>query len=397
MQWRALLALAVSLILAQGALAAVIPQIGDGDLEQVLALAGTNRAQLEQALFSCQQKPFTMEAMRFLIANLPASDLGVIKADVLVQHVEQAMQARGEFAYCKTYDDAMWAHYVLAPRVSQEPLSPWRPYFLEQLRAAVATCATLEEAALKVNEWSGKHVTYKPTQSRDQGPLVTLKSGYGRCEEEVIFYVCACRSVGIPARQAYCPYWSVGDDNHAWAEIMGSDGNWHYTGACEPRPALDDAWFNQTVKNAPLVVSVSFGAPGSTELRGGLYYENENQEEILSQQQTPGARFCLLNSTARYRETGRIVMRAPGAATDAKLGVYVFNYGALRLIARVPFQLEVASIALGPGTFVLSLASSTGPASEVVEVEPDTESDLVWDEQAPLPPEVLLHFPADAV
>lgn len=397
MQWRALLALAISLILAQGALAADIPQISDDELEQVMSLAGSNRVQLEQSLFSCQQKPFTMEAMRFLIASLPSSDLGVIKADALFEHVDLAMQARGEFAYCQSYDDALWAHYVLAPRVSQEPLSPWRPYFFEQLRDTVTACTTLEEAAVKVNEWCGQRVTYKPTQSRDQGPLVTLKSGYGRCEEEVIFYVCACRAVGIPARQAYCPYWSTGDDNHAWAEVMGSDLNWHYTGGCEPRPVLDDAWFNQTVKNAPLVVSVSFGLPASTELRGGLFYENENQEEILSQQLVPGARYCLLNSTARYRGTGRIVMYAPGAAADAKMGVYVFNYGALRLIARVPFQLEAASIALGPGAYVLSLASPAGPAAAVVEVEPDSESVLRWEEQPALPSDVLLHFPADAV
>ena len=55
----------------------------------------------------------------------------------------------------------------------------------------------------------------------------------------VIFFIDACRSVGIPARQAYCPYWAVGDDNHAWAEVLGSDGRWHFTGGCEPAPALD--------------------------------------------------------------------------------------------------------------------------------------------------------------
>jgi hypothetical protein len=397
MQWRVLLVLTVSLILSQGALAADIPQISDSGLEQVLLLAGSNRAQLEQALFNCQQKPYTMAAMRFLIANLPSADLGVIKTEALIQHVELAMQARGEFAYCQSYDDSAWAHYVLAPRVSQEPLSPWRPYFLEQLRDTVASCATLEEAAVKVNEWCGKRVTYKPTQSRDQGPLVTLKSGYGRCEEEVIFYVCACRAAGIPARQAYCPYWSIGDDNHAWAEVMGSDGRWHYTGGCEPRPVLDDAWFNETVKNAPLVVSVSFGLPGSTELRGGVAPVNESGEEILFAQDIPGASYCLLNSTARYRQTGRVTVEASGTIESARLGVYVFNYGALRLIARTPYQNGVASIALGPGTYVLSTASTAGPRAALFTVERGVDSRIVWEEQAALPPEVLLHFPADAV
>ncbi len=395
MLWRAILTLCVSLMLAQSVLAADLPSVSDGELEQVLLLAGSNRAQLEQALFSCQQKPFTMEAMRFLIANLPAADLGVIQAGQLEQHVELAMAARGAFGYAQAYDDATWAHYVLPPRVSQEPLSPWRPYFMEQLRGEVADCATLEDAALKVNAWCGKRVTYKPTQARDQGPLVTLKSGYGRCEEEVIFFISACRSVGIPARQAYCPYWSVGDDNHAWAEVLGSDGRWHYTGACEPAPQLDSAWFDSTVKNAPLVVSVCYGLPGSTDLRWGSVTVNESEEEVLSLQDAPGARFCLLNSTANYRQTGRITLEADVPNAAARLGVYVFNYGALRLIARVPYRMGAASIALGPGTYVLSTASSTGPAAMLFEVEPGVESRFVWAAQPPLPAELVLHFPAD--
>jgi hypothetical protein len=395
MLWRAILMLCMLLALAQGALAADIPPVGDNDLEQALLLAGSNRAQLEQALFACQQKPFTMEAMRFLVANLPAADLGVVTAADLVQHVELAMSARAEFGYAQGYDDATWAHYVLPPRVSQEPLSPWRPYFYDQLRDEVTGSATREEAAVAINAWCGQRVTYKPTQSRDQGPLITLKSGYGRCEEEVIFFVCACRSVGIPARQAYCPYWSAGDDNHAWAEVLGSDGRWHFTGACEPAPTLDSAWFGTSVKNAPLIASVSYGLPGSTDLRWGSVIVNECEEEVLSLQDAPGARFCLLNSTANYRQTGRITLEADVQNETARLGVYVFNYGALRLIARVPYRLGAASIALGPGTYVLSTASSTGPAAMLFEVEPGVESRFEWAAQAPLPAELVLHFPAD--
>lgn len=392
---RALLTLGLVLVLAHGARAADLPPVSDDLLEQVLVLAGDNRAQLEQALYSCQQKPYTMAAMRFLIANLPAADLGVIQASQLMEHVALAMAARGEFGYAQGYDDATWAHFVLPVRVSQEPLSAWRPYFLAQLRGEVASAATLEAATLRINAWCGQRVTYKPTQSRDQGPLVTLKSGYGRCEEEVIFFISACRSVGIPARQAYCPYWSTGDDNHAWAEVLGSDGSWHYAGACEPAPALDSAWFDTAVLSAPLIVSISYGPPDTSELGGGSTLVTASGEEVLSVQETPGARYCLLNRTAHYRRTGRITVAASTLNDGARLSVYVFNYGALRLIARVPYRNNAASIALGPGDYVLSTAAQSGPAALLHTVAQDVASTIVWEEQPPLPPELVLHFPAD--
>jgi hypothetical protein len=392
---RVILTVCFILILVQGAIAADIPQIADESLEQALALGGANRAQLEQALFSCQQKPFTMEAMRFLIANLPAADLGVVQAQELVQHVELAMQARAEFAFCKDYDDAAWAHYVLPPRVSQEPLSAWRPYFYEQLRNVVADCTTREEVAVKINAWCGERVKYKPTQSRDQGPLVTLKSGYGRCEEMMIFFICASRSVGLPVRQAYCPYWSINDDNHAWSEVLGSDGRWHYLGACEPSPKLDDAWFNAAVKNAPLIVSTCFGLPETAAAHTGQPQLTSGGEEVLVLQNMPGARYCQLNSTGNYRRIERLALEARTLNEGARLGVYVFNYGALRLIIRVPFIDGKINLALGAGTYVLSTSSHEGPHAVLYTVDPSVDSLSLWEELPPLPAEMMLAFPAD--
>ena len=61
-------------------------------------------------------------------------------------------------------------------------------------------------------------------------------------EKESTFLVTALRSIGIPARQLYVPWWAHCDDNHAWVEAQ-VDGSWHYLGACEPEEALDRGWF----------------------------------------------------------------------------------------------------------------------------------------------------------
>lgn len=379
--------------------AADIPSITDADLEQALQLAGSNRGELEAALFSCLQKPYTMAAMRFMVASLPVVDMGSISAAQLEEHVELALQARGEFAWGAGYDDAVWAHYVLPPRVSQEPLSAWRPYFYAQLRELVASCRTLDEAAVKVNYWCGERVRFQQTQRRDQGPLATLKSGYGRCEEMVIFYIAACRAVGIPARQAYCPYWAVSDNNHAWTEVLGADGRWHYVGACEPAPTLDSAWYGGAVKQAPLVVSVCFGLPDYTELRWGKLWVNDSGEPILVQKPEPGARYCLLNSTSNYRATSLVTVEEPAepapAADPRWLYVHVFNYGALRQIARIPFIAGAASLELGPGDYVFSCENAFGPGSVLKHVDPGVELAFAWDDQIEAPAEMLLQFPAD--
>lgn len=375
-----------------------IPAISDVELDAAIELAGANRGELEAALDYCLQKPFTMEAMRFLIANLPLADLGSISMQMLIETVELAMEAYFNHDYAD-YDAATWAHYVLPPRNSQEPLSNWRPYFKAELEELVADCATLEKAAIIVNKWCGERVGFKQTQRRDQGPLTTLKSGYGRCEEMVIVYVCACRSVGIPARQASCPWWSWSDNNHAWVEVLGSDGRWHYVGGCEPRDILDDAWYNTAVKRAPIVGSRCFGLP------------EEMGPEVLRYNDEPGARYCQINSISFYRSTSVLrveLLNAVSAMSDPDrsykaddsidhwLYVYVFNFGALRPIVKVLVDDScAATIELGAGKYVLSTDLPVAEPMVWAEVTDGEETTIDWLDAPVVPADFILEFPAD--
>jgi hypothetical protein len=372
------------------ALAADIPGVSETELRQALEISGTNRPELESALDASRQDPFMLAAMRFVIGNLPAADLGIISAADLIENYALALAARSETQYGAHYDDATWAHWVLPPRVSQEPLSDWRPFFHGELRELVADSQTIEDAAVAVNYWCGERVGFKQTQRRDQGPLATLKSGYGRCEEMVIFYIDACRAVGIPARQAYCPYWAINDNNHAWVEVYGSDGRWHFTGGCEPKDTLDQAWFAKAVHNAPLIVSMCFGLPG------------EKRGDVLSIGDAPGARYCSLNSTSFYRQTGWLELYVPQARGGDEDGepyevvVHVFNFGALRRIAYVKLDENgYTMVELGPGTYVVTTSAPTQQPAIWATVHPDDTTGLTWDDAAAPPEEYLLQFPAD--
>jgi transglutaminase-like putative cysteine protease len=263
---------------------------------------------------------------RFLLAYLPLGDFPTIPAEVLLENIHLAREARQRFPWGYSYDDTLYRHFVLPLQISQEPFLSHRiirePYdlllgwreFLEELTPRIVGL-TMTDAALEVNHWCREKATYRPTDARDQDPLTTIRAGFGRCEEEMILAIAALRSVGIPARQCYTPYWAHCDNNHAWVEVW-TDGAWHYFGACEPAPTLDNAWFTSAAKRAMLVISSAYG-------------DYEGDEPILKRYH----RSTLINSTAVYGDTKSLEIRLlkPNCkpAADTRLIFNLFNYGAL--------------------------------------------------------------------
>ena len=327
---------------------AALQRVPDADkalVASALDLAGANASAISNVLLSVPDA--WLPGAVFLTINMPIEDLTVVSEEVFLDGLRDAYQARAEFPWAGQVSESDFLRYVLPMRVSQEPLEDWRGFFMEQLRTRVASLQTLDEAALEVNRWCGERVGFQQTQRRDQGPFETLSSGYGRCEEMMIVYIDACRSVGIPARQAWTPYWGFQDNNHAWAEVLGNDGNWHYVGACEPSDRLDDAWFNQAVKRANLVFSVPFGLPES------------GTEEVYKLQDIPGARYAILDSTSFYRPstvlTVNVVDLQGNPLPETSVYLSVFNFGALRPIAKgVTNEEGKWTITVGPGGYFVS-------------------------------------------
>ncbi len=321
------------------------------------------------------------EALAFLVANLPSVDLATATADFLLETVSLSREARERFPWGSTVPHHIYLHYVLAPRVSQERLENWRGHLLEELSPRLAGLSSMEEAALEVNRWCGEHVGFRPTQRRDQGVFETLASGYGRCEEMMIVHIAACRSVGIPAREAWTPYWATCDNNHAWTELW-VDGDWHYTGACEPRDQLDDAWFNDRVQGAALVLSSTCGSavPG---------------EEIYREEE----RSSLINSISHYAEPGTlslIVTKQDAPAIDVPATVSVWNFGALRAIARMDTDASGrAALSLGEGTYFVCAGSPGSYDWSLTEVRPRERVDLelTLDDAPPFEGDFRLLYP----
>ena len=350
--------------------AALVPEERLDAVMDALERAGDNGPALAEAL---EDAPETDRGpMAFVLSNLPTVDLAGLDPELLLETVAQASEARERFPWGASIPDDIFLTYVLPPRVSQEPLERWRPYLYGELAERLEGITSMEDAALEVNRWCGERVDFRPTQRRDQGVFETLASGYGRCEEMMIVHISALRSVAIPARQAWTPYWAAQDNNHAWTELW-VDGEWHYTGACEPRDRLDDAWFTGPATDAALVLSAVFGEPAEGE---DVYRQEE--------------RFALVNSTRRYAPTGALrvsCVRNGEGVPEARVVVSLWNFGALRSIARLETDEEgAASIVLGDGRYVVSAnddgrdwALVTVVRGDTTRVELDLESDRAFD------------------
>ena len=296
-------------------------------------------------LFAVFDSPMSVEereALMFLYAYSPLIDLSFSGGDFLLKNVRWAFQAREAMPWGKDIPEDIFRHFVLPVRGGKENLDTARIVFYKELKERVATCESMEKAALEVNHWCHEHVIYKPTNARTRSPLATMLTAYGRCGEESIFTLAALRAVGIPARQIYTPRWAHCDDNHAWIEVW-VDGEWKYLGACEPEPRLNIAWFTLPVQRAMYVESEVFGKYNGQE---EIVYVNESGSGV--------------NVTSHYTRIVPTVVQVIDEngqpVENAKVEYKIFNYGEFYPVVTLYSDVKgETSLTLGQGDiFVLA-------------------------------------------
>jgi transglutaminase-like putative cysteine protease len=217
--------------------------------------------QRDSALFSVFKEKLSLkqrEALEFLVAYMPLSDLADYDGNFFLANADIALRTQSEAKWGKDIPEDIFLHYVLPIRINNENLDSFRIACYNELMNRVKG-KDITDAALEINHWCHEKVSYQPSDDRTSAPMSTILSARGRCGEESTFTVAALRTVGIPARQVYTPRWAHTDDNHAWVEIW-VNGNWYYMGACEPEAVLDRGWFTEPARRAMLVHTKSFGA-----------------------------------------------------------------------------------------------------------------------------------------
>jgi len=207
-------------------------------------------------------------------------------------------------------------NFVVPVRATQEPLEPFYHIYKDTLYELVKDCKSMKEAILRINEWCFTKMEYRPTAPWDQSAGATIKRGFGRCEEMSILFIKALRTVGIPVRYVYAPWWPFTESNHAWVEVWTPEG-WHFLGSAEPTD-FDFAWFRTPSKRAGLILSAIYGRfVGSTYGQVLKAYGN----------------YSILNVTKNYANT--FVLRVDLKDThgrpvkNAVVSFCIWNYSAL--------------------------------------------------------------------
>ena len=191
----------------------------------------------------------------WLYSSMPLPDSLQYPRSYWEENVAKTLEVRQKMHW--GIPEREFRHFVLPLRVNNETLDDFRTVYADTLCRRVRGMS-LAEAALEINHWCHEQATYQPSDARTSAPMATVRRGVGRCGEESVLAVAALRAAGIPARQVYTPRWAHTDDNHAWVEVW-VDGKWHFMGACEPAPTLDNAWFNGPVSRAMLLHTKVYG------------------------------------------------------------------------------------------------------------------------------------------
>ena len=298
------------------------------------------------------------EAMEFLYAYMPLSDLADYEPAFYLDQVRYAFKAREEMPWGKDVPEDVFRHFVLVYRVNNENLDTARMVMFRELKERVQGM-TMEEAALEVNHWCHEHVAYRASDSRTSAPLATMRTSLGRCGEESTFAVTALRAVGIPARQCYTPRWAHCDDNHAWVEVY-VDGEWKFLGACEPDPRLDMGWFSVPSTRCMMVHTKAFG-------------KYKGDEEVVKRTSL----YSELNLLSHYAPTRRVTVTVQDEEGKPLEGAQVkfklYNYAEYYTLSAQTTDAEgKASLTTGLGDLLIWATDGERYAFEKLDVRQDS-------------------------
>ncbi len=249
------------------------------------------------------------------ITQMPATDVISVDISDILQHVIHVYKIVTNINYCKEIPIDIIFDYILPYRVNDEDFSLYNIQFYRELSTLINT-ENISESALAANYWCYSKATYAQADDRTQNAIATIKSGRGRCGEESVLLVSALRSIGIPSRQCYSPYWSHCDDNHAWVEVYTGLG-WEFLGACEPEERLNLGWFNNAASRALITRHRVFGL-GDRQI-------NNDQNNI----------FTTVTSTNIYVKTRIVTVNVYNNGKKipyANVGLYAINYCMPKLI-----------------------------------------------------------------
>ncbi len=281
--------------------------------DSILMRAGSNAPQVQQFISESEQKGYKNWA-DFLLSAMPDVDLVNLKSDDFIAYFDALKKNFNRVGWRNKIDDNLFYYYILPHRVSQEPLENFTAHYADTLYNLVKNTRNMRDAVFRINEWVYTKMKYEPTEQWDQNATTTIKRGIGRCEEMSILFIKALRTVCIPCRHTYTPWWPFTNSNHAWVEVW-VDGEWHSIGGGELTD-LDNVWFRIPSQRAAIIKSVIYG-------------EMPEGKEIIDRKDN---KFTIINSTPNYGDVAELniqINKNNMPVESAQVSINVYNYSSL--------------------------------------------------------------------
>lgn len=283
-------------------------------------------------------KPNVQTYFKKAITQIIATDIISINLHDLSKHVKHIYDITNTIEYCRVIPLEIIFNYILPYRINDENFELYAPILYKILSNQIDS-KSITATAININYWCFSNAVYHQADDRTQNAITTIKSGFGRCGEESVLLASALRSVGIPARQCYSPYWLHCDDNHAWVEVF-TGGKWQFLGACEPEEKLNIGWFNNAASKAGIIRHRIFN-PNSTNINSDGNYI-----------------YTTKTSTSMYAPTKKItttVLHAGNPIANAKIGLYTINYCKPSLLFETETKQDgTAEFEIGYGDMIVS-------------------------------------------
>ena len=336
------------------------------DFNKVVPFLGDKRDEIIDGIKNIDEEK--QLAMKFLYGSMPFSDIGDYDFLLFYSYVKHAFYLQDHMEWCANVPVEYFLHYILYHRVNSENIEDCRYIFYEELLKRVEGMS-MQEAVLEVNNWCLQQATYKTTDGRTASPLTLCRSGEGRCGEEATLLTVALRSIGIPARDTFSPWWAHCDDNHAWVEVW-CDGSWYFTGACEPEAVLNKGWFTAPASRAMQILSRLFSDIGMEKEK--IYHTPEGAIYLNS-----------LEIYAKCKEfTVEVTDEKQNPVQGAKVSFQVVNYSNLgTLISLYTDEFGHATITTGYGGLRVEVSKDSRMVNRYVNTKSEDVIAIILDSQ----------------
>ena len=289
-------------------------------------------------------------------------DLQAMDARTFYENVYYATKARVDFPWGCECKDEDFLQQVLSPRGTGEPLQRWRRHFFTALAPELKDL-TKDDANRAIELARGATYDffqyYGDTTWEDFGMLTALAVHEGRCEDCSNVENCMLRAVGLPAAQAFTPWWGRGNGNHAWTVIPSIDGGKNGNGGKAVKVYLKtwDKLEDITAANTEVVEVAVELDEGVTGEKAGLNVWNAEEWRLVARSKIEGRNVV-------FKDVGRrlpfVLLVTAENSTDRLLTI---TDGNIRFLDNSPYKDP------GDAAFTVELEKSC----DLGEFEPDEE------------------------